>query len=257
MTPARATSSCAWPTGRTDADVNALQGKTAVVTGASRGIGAAVARALAAGGARVALLARHAGALDAIAAEIGGGAVAIPCDLTVAQDVEAALATIARTLGTPDVLVSNAGSFALGAIGAMPPAEVEQMLQLNLVAPYRLMHALVPAMRARGSGHVVTIGSIADRLTFPENAGYAAGKFGARAMHEVLRQELRGSGVRVSLVSPGPTDTPIWDPINPDVRPGFTPRAQMLGADAVADAVLWVVTRPASVNVDELRLSHS
>ncbi len=111
--------------------------------------------------------------------------------------------------------------------------------------------------RVRNMAIIITIGSVADRTTFPENAGYAAGKFGARAMHEVLRQELRGSGVRVSLVSPGPTDTAIWDPIDPDSRPGFTPRARMLRADAVADAVLWLATRPADVNIDELRLSHS
>ena len=73
----------------------------------------------------------------------------------------------------------------------------------------------------------------------------------------MLRQELQGSGVRVSLVSPGPTDTAIWDPIDPDARPGFTPRARMLRAEAVADAVLWLATRPSEVNVDELRLSHS
>ncbi|MBK8646620.1 MAG: SDR family oxidoreductase [Gemmatimonadetes bacterium] len=234
-----------------------MGGRTAVVTGASRGIGEAVARALAAGGARVVLLARHAPALEAIAAQVGGGAMAVPCDLTQASQVDAAVARITREIGTPDLLVNNAGSFALGAIGRMPPGDVEQMLQLNLLAPYRLLHAFVPAMRARGSGHVVTIGSVADRVAFPENAGYAAGKFGARAMHEVLRQELRGTGVRVSLVSPGPTDTPIWDPIDPDARPGFTPRARMLPAESVADAVLWVTTRPDGVNIDELRLSRS
>ena len=237
-----------------------LAGKCAVVTGASRGIGRAIATVLAAGGARVVALARDARALEALVAELApssAGTVAIACDLAREDQVEAALAELTAKVGTPDLLVNNAGIFALGAVGALPPREVERMVQLNLLAPYRLMHALVPGMRERGSGHVITIGSIADRATFPENAGYAAGKFGARAMHEVLRQELRGSGVRVSLVSPGPTDTAIWDPIDPDARPGFTPRARMLRAEAVADAVLWLATRPSEVNVDELRLSHS
>lgn len=237
-----------------------LAGRCAVVTGASRGIGRATAVALAAGGARVVAIARDRDALQRLVAELAttpGGAVALACDLTREEQVDAALAELAGTIGVPDLLVNNAGIFALGAIGALPPREVERMVQLNLLAPYRLMHALVPGMRMRGSGHVITIGSVADRTTFPENAGYAAGKFGARAMHEVLRQELRGSGVRVSLVSPGPTDTAIWDPIDPDSRPGFTPRARMLRADAVADAVLWLATRPADVNIDELRLSHS
>ena len=112
-------------------------------------------------------------------------------------------------------------------------------------------------MRARGSGTVVTVGSIADRATFPENGAYAASKHGLRALHEVLRAELRGSGVRAVLVSPGPVDTPLWDAVDPDSREGFTPRAAMLAAEAVADAILYVVTRPAGVNVDELRLSRS
>ena len=73
----------------------------------------------------------------------------------------------------------------------------------------------------------------------------------------MLRAELRGSGVRATLVSPGAVDTELWDPIDPDNRPGFTPRAQMLAPADVADAVRWVVTSPSTVNVDELRLSHS
>ncbi len=234
-----------------------LEGTSAVVTGASRGIGLAIARALAADGARVALLARPSDALRAAADALEGRGIAIPCDLTRPDDVDAALGDIERAMGVPHLLVNNAGAFALGAIGAMHPVEVEQLLSLNLVAPYRLMHAMVPRMRARGSGHVITIGSIADRQAFPENAAYAAGKFGARAMHEILRQELRGTGVRVSLVSPGPVDTALWDPIHPESRPGFTPRSEMLRAEAVADAVVWVATRAREVNIDELRLSHS
>ena len=86
---------------------------------------------------------------------------------------------------------------------------------------------------------------------------YSASKFGARAVHEVIREELRGTGVRVSLVSPGPVDTAIWDAIDPDHRPGFTPRAKMLPPEAVADAVLFVLTRDPATNIDELRLSRS
>jgi NADP-dependent 3-hydroxy acid dehydrogenase YdfG len=86
---------------------------------------------------------------------------------------------------------------------------------------------------------------------------YAASKFAARAVHEVMREESRGSGVRLSLVSPGPVDTTIWDAIDPDSRTGFTPRAMMLRPEAVADAVLYVLTRSGDVNVDELRLSRT
>jgi len=237
--------------------VTALHGQCAVVTGASRGIGAAVAHALAADGARVVLVARSADALAREAAAIGPAAIPLVCDLSDPAEVQRALQQLAERVGTPDIVVNNAGAFALGAVGQMSPDEAERMLQLNVAAPYRLLHALVPAMRRRGRGHLVTIGSIADRHAFPENAAYAASKFGARAMHEVLRQELRGSGVRVTLVSPAPVDTAIWDSIRPETRPGFPARDQMLRPEAVADAVRWAVTRPGDVNIDELRLGHA
>jgi NADP-dependent 3-hydroxy acid dehydrogenase YdfG len=159
--------------------------------------------------------------------------------------------------GAPDVLVNNAGAFTVAPIAETPAADFVAALEANLVGPFRLVRALLPAMLARGSGHVVSVGSIADRFTFPGNGAYAASKYGLRAFHEVLRAELRGTGVRASLVSPGPVDTPLWDAIGPDEREGFTPRAQMLRAEAVADAIRYVVTAPAGVNVDELRLSRS
>jgi NADP-dependent 3-hydroxy acid dehydrogenase YdfG len=239
-----------------------LAGRSALVTGASRGIGLATARALAGAGARVALLARTADALEAaaraIATDTGADALPVPCDVRDGDAVDAALAVVGEWCGGPlDLLVNNAGIFELAAVAATEPARFLATLDANLVAPFRLTRAVLPAMLARGAGHIVTVGSIADRLAFPENGAYAASKFGLRGLHEVLRAELRGSGVRVSLVSPGPVDTPLWDAVDPDTRPGFTPRAAMLGADAVAAAILYVVTAPAAVNVDELRLTRA
>ena len=234
-----------------------LAGRLAVVTGASRGIGLAVATRLGADGARVVMLARGLEALAGHARAIGGHAVALRCDLADRASVAEAASRIDAEHGTPDVVINNAGLFAIAPVAETTLDDFAATVETNLVAPFALVRAFLPAMRTRGSGHVVTIGSIADRNAFPGNGAYAASKFGARALHEVMRTELRGSGVRATLVSPGPTDTPLWDPIDPDSREGFTPRAAMLSADAVADAVLWSLTRPASVNVDELRLSRS
>ena len=142
-------------------------------------------------------------------------------------------------------------------IESTDPALFEQTLQANLLAPFRFLHAFVPRMRAAGQGHVITIGSVADRSIYSGNGAYSASKFGARALHEVLREELRGSGIRATLVAPSATDTPIWDPIDPDNKPGFPPRAAMLRPEDVADAVLWAVTRASHVNVDELRISRA
>ncbi|MDQ3996185.1 MAG: SDR family oxidoreductase, partial [Gemmatimonadota bacterium] len=209
-------------------------------------------------GARVAMLARSEETLRRAARDIGLGAVPVVGDISRPDSVHRAVQEVESTFGgAPDIIVNNAGLFTLASLDATSPAEFARTVDTNLVAPFTLLHALLPAMRARRAGHIVTIGSIADRNAFPENAAYAASKFGLRGLHEVLRAELRGSGVRATLVSPGPVDTPLWDPVDPDRRPGFTPRAMMLKPDAVAEAVLYVLAQPADVNVDELRLSRS
>ena len=235
-----------------------LRDRRVLVTGASRGIGAEVARRLAASGARVALLARRKDALAALAREIGGGAIGLACDVHDTETLTHALEQLPdRMGGAPEIVVNNAGVFLMSAMHETSVRAFTDILAVNLNAPFAVVRALLPAMRAANAGHVVTIGSIADRRTFPGNAAYAASKHGLRAMHEVLRAERRGTGVRASLISPGPVDTELWDPIDPDNQPGFTPRKDMLSAAAVADAVQFVLTADPELNVDELRLSRS
>lgn len=231
-----------------------LGGVRAIVTGASRGIGAAIASALDDAGAHTLLVARNTRDLEALAKALRH---ATPCtaDLT-ARDAPPRVASEApRALGGPvDVLVNNAGVFVVADIAGTDDAALDGLLALNVAAPLRLVRALLPGMTTRESGHIVTIGSVADRTAFASTAAYAATKHAARALHEATRTESQGSGVRATLISPGPVDTPIWDPYDPDNRRGFTPRARMLRPADVADAVLWALTRPASVNVDELRI---
>jgi NADP-dependent 3-hydroxy acid dehydrogenase YdfG len=242
----------------TTAPNNALLGQSAIVTGASRGIGLACARILSRAGARVVLVARTRDALAAAQRELGEGATPVICDLADARSVSAALEEIEAVVRpAPDIVVNNAGLFALARIEDTTREAFEAALRVNLASPFAFVQRFLGAMRQRRRGHIVTVGSIADHQTYPENAAYAASKFGARALHEVLRLELRGSGVRATLVSPGPVDTALWDEVDPDARAGFTPRAQMLGATAVADAVYYAVSQPDDVNVDELRLSRA
>jgi NADP-dependent 3-hydroxy acid dehydrogenase YdfG len=235
-----------------------FSGRTALVTGASRGIGAAVARRLAERGAKVALLARGEAALRALVDELGPNAFSVPCDVRDKVATARAISVITEAFdGGPDVVVNNAGAFLISPAHEMAVDAFRDMLEVNLTAPFAFVRAFLPRMRARGGGHVVTIGSIADRNVFAGNAAYAASKHGLRAFHEVLRIELRGTGVRASLVSPGPVDTDLWDVVDPDNQPGFTPRSQMLSPDDVADAVLYTLAAPSSVNVDELRVSRA
>jgi NADP-dependent 3-hydroxy acid dehydrogenase YdfG len=232
--------------------------RTAVVTGASRGIGLAVARRLVGHGMRVAMLARDGDRLRAAAKPLGAMALALPCDVRDAHALSNAIERVRSQLGAaPDVLVNNAGMFKLATVDTVDPQEFAETIETNLIAPFRLVRAFLPEMRERQRGHIVSIGSIADHAAFPENGAYAASKFGLRGLHEVLRAELIGSGVRATLISPGPVNTALWDDVNPDARPGFSPRSAMLAPDAVAAAVMFALTQADDVNIDEMRLSRA
>lgn len=193
------------------------------------------------------------------AAALVPSAVAIACDVSDPESVERATAAIAAELGSaPDILVNNAGLFRVAPLSSMAPGLFTETINTNLIGPFLFVRAFLEGMRQRGSGHVVTLGSIADRQIFTENGAYSAAKFGLRALHEVLRAELRGTGVRSTLVSPGPVDTPIWDSLaGSEGASRFPPRSAMLSPAAVAAAVMYAVSQPDTVNVDELRLSRS
>ncbi len=225
-----------------------LAGRVVVVTGASRGIGRAVAAALEDLGARVVRVART------LAPEVSATRLDIRCDVTDPEQV-AALAHQTRTVfGVPAVVVGNAGAFMLAPLDRTQPDEFTAQLAANLAGPFLVARAFLPMMKQAGGGRLITLGSIADHRAFPDNAAYAASKFGLRGLHEVLREEYRGSGVLCTLVSPGPTDTAAWDIIDPDRREGFIPRSRMLRPDDVAGAVVWVASRPNHVDVDWIRL---
>lgn len=228
------------------------------MTGASRGIGRAVAELLVRDGVRVYMLARTEADLRHAAQSLSDLAIPLVCDITNTDDVENAVRRIAHdTDGAPDILINNAGIFPLAPMHELDAVELEHTLSMNVVAPFRFVRAFLPAMQARRNGLILTVGSVADRAVFAGNGAYAASKHAQRAMHEVLRQELQGSGVRVSLVSPGPTDTDIWNPIDPDNREGFPSRASMLTTSAVAGVIHWVVNSPRDMNVDEVRVSRA
>jgi NAD(P)-dependent dehydrogenase (short-subunit alcohol dehydrogenase family) len=180
--------------------------------------------------------------------------VDLPADLTDAAQVEALAERVRREVGPPDVVVSNAGSFLLRPLEQTTVADFDAQVAINLRAAFAVAHGFLPMLRDAGRGSFITIGSVADHVGFPQNAAYAASKYGLRGLHETLLAEYRGTGVRLTLVSPGPTDTDLWAPFDPDRREGFPRRAEMLRPADVADAVLFVATRPPHVLVDWLRL---
>jgi NAD(P)-dependent dehydrogenase (short-subunit alcohol dehydrogenase family) len=229
--------------------VTQLAGQVAVVTGASRGIGLAVAESLAAAGATVIRIARTLPDVSPVRF------VDLRCDLADPPQIAGTATRILREHGAPAIVVQNAGLWVLAPFEETRPEDLDRLYALNLRAPFLLAQRLLPAMRAARSGMHIIIGSILDHQAFPDNSAYTATKYGVRGLHESLREEYRGSGVRFALVSPASTDTPMWDPVNPDQRPGFLPRREMLRAEDVAEAVHFVATRPPHATVEWLRLA--
>lgn len=237
---------------------SALSGRSAVVTGASRGIGAGIAAALAAQGVRVVMLARNEARLKELSERIPGS-IPVACDVTDAKSIDRATKRIVRQLGAaPDILVNNAGLFQIASVEATTAESFAEILNTNLVGPFVFVRTFLEEMKSRKSGHIVTIGSIADRVIFAGNAAYNAAKFGLRALHEVMRAELRATGVRTTLISPASTDTDIWKSIAATDLGGKVPsESPMLAVEDVVGAVMFALSQPERVNIDELRLSRS
>ncbi len=217
-----------------------FQDKVVVITGASTGIGAAAARMFSAEGAAVVVAARSPGPLDALAASIsaaGGRVLAVPTDVADRGGCERLLIVAAEEFGGIDVLVNNAGTNKRGAIEKYSADELAAVVQVNLVAPIMLTRLVLPYLRTRGRGAVVNVASIAGRIPVGHEAVYSATKFGLRAFTFALVEELEGSNITVSAVSPGPVDTGFIME-NLDEVPDLVFAQPMSTADDIARAIL-------------------
>jgi short-subunit dehydrogenase len=192
-----------------------LNGKTAIVTGASRGLGARVAQELCDAGMNVVLVARSAGALEQVAGELGAHgrrAVTVPADLAEPGAPARIAQAAADAFGQVDVLVNNAGILTVRRFMQQDDAEVEQMVRINLTAGIELARQVLPGMVERGDGHVVMMASLAGRVGTPYESVYAATKGGQIAFVQSLRGELHGTGVSASVICPGfVTEAGMWE----------------------------------------------
>ena len=230
----------------------ALQGKTAIITGAGRGIGRAIARAFAAEAATVVLAARSRADLATVAAEVreaGGRALAVPTDVTQDTAVEALVEQAVTETGRIDVLVTSAGLASFGTVADTKPADWDAMLGLNLRAAIMCCRAVLPTMMRQRSGTILNLSSIASKRALPGSAVYTASKAGLDAFSRVLAEELRPHGVRVGVIVPGAVDTPIWDAMG-----STPPRDKMLRPEDVARAAVLMVTLPPHAALEELTL---
>ena len=227
-----------------------LDGKVAVVTGASKGIGKAIASAFAGAGAKVVLAARTREALEQVASEIkesGAEALAVPTDVT---DVDAVERLIKRTLDVyqhVDILVNNAGVGYFGPVVDFAPDDWDMVVNSNLKAVYLCAKYALPPMLAQGSGQIINVLSIAAKVAFEASAAYCAAKAGALALTKVLASEVRQQNIRVTAVLPGSVHTPFWDdvPEHPDFE-------QMLKPEHVADTVVSICQQPLGMVTEEI-----
>jgi NADP-dependent 3-hydroxy acid dehydrogenase YdfG len=236
--------------------------RPAVVSGASSGIGAAAALTLARAGHPVAVGARRVDRCAEIVEQIrsdGGEAVAHPLDVTDASSVEAFAKAVTADLGDIEVLVSNAGHVAPGIVHEVQSERFAAEIDLNLVGAHRLVRAFVPAMVERTRGDVVFVSSDVAVRARPFMSSYAAGKWGLEGMAHAMQMELEGSGVRVSIVRPGPTWSEMgtdWDDeeaaavLNGWVKFGLARHPHFLKPAALADAISTIVSAPRGVHLN-------
>ena len=213
-----------------------------LITGASSGIGAATARAAAEAGYRLALAARSVEKLEALAAELGGDerALAITCDVTEWSDQEAMVAQVLDRFGQLDVAFANAGFGRGSSFLGGTPERMRDMVLTNVYGAGLTVRATLEPLRA-STGHLLLTGSVAGHRVLPGSM-YSVTKWAVGAMAESVRQELNGSGVRVTLISPGQVDTPFF-PDSVDWR---------LAPEDIARSVLWAISQPPHVDINEI-----
>jgi NADP-dependent 3-hydroxy acid dehydrogenase YdfG len=227
-----------------------LDGRVAVVTGASSGIGAATARALARHGVAVALLARRTDRLEAIATQIeqeGGTAQALPSDVRSRRQLQEAIAEVGSRWGRLDLLVNSAGHGHWERTLTADPEQWRTEVDVNLMGPMLATHAALPHMIAAGAGHIVNVSSLASRGPGPGWAGYAASKAGLNSFSESVLADLREMGIKVTLIETGEVATEMQS--DEDIASSI-----MLEADDVADAILYALTRPTRVCINDIQM---
>lgn len=222
-----------------------------VITGASQGIGEALAHTFAAHPpVRIALLARNVNRLEEVRRALPATDVetmVLGCDVTDETQVAMAAETVQSKWGPVAVLINNAGKFVPGPFTSYRLADFDEMYQVNLRSAFLVTQAFLPLMIQRHRGHIVMMGSIAGLHAYPGGTGYCAAKFGLTGLTKVLREELKETGVKVTLVSPGPTATPSWDGSG-------VPEERMMPVEDIAQAILSAVHLSSRTVLEDLIL---
>jgi 3-oxoacyl-[acyl-carrier protein] reductase len=231
----------------------------AVITGGGSGIGREIALELARRGHPLALLGRRREPLDAVLAEAGAGSpgldagldagLAIVCDVREPESVVAAAVRVEERFGAAEVLVPAAGVARIHPLTELTPEDWTAVVETNLTGAFLFLRAFLPAMRRQGRGWIFPLLSVAARRGFPGWSAYCASKWGLAGLVAALREELAGSGIKLTALYPGATDTPIWEGM-----PGQWNRAAMVRPGEVARAVVWALDAEPGTLIEEIHL---
>jgi NADP-dependent 3-hydroxy acid dehydrogenase YdfG len=241
-----------------------LDGKVVVITGASSGIGEATAEALAGEGATIVVAARREERLSDLVEKLngdGGKALAVECDVTDEEQAHALIQRAKDEFGRVDILINNAGVMQLSKIEKGLSDEWRRMVEVNVLGLLYATDAAIEVMKEQGSGHLVNISSLASRGTRPGVGVYSGTKMAVNGISESLRQELLEDNIRVTMVEPGAVETELPDHItDEEASEGLSSlleQLEPLQAKDIANAIVYVVTQPERVSINEILIRPS
>ncbi|MDQ0395424.1 SDR family oxidoreductase [Labrys monachus] len=229
-----------------------LAGKIMIITGASSGIGRETARRFAAEGVRLVLVARSADRLSALAAELGGDTLAVPADLTKPADIDAMLERTLARFGRVDILFANAGSYVAGEVAGGDPDEWDRVIGINVNGVFRAVRAVLPGMIAQRSGDIVVTSSISGHQAIHWEPVYSATKHAVQSFVHGVRRQIAPHNVRIGSLAPGMVLNELWGVTDPAEIDRRVAEHGGLRSEDVAEALLFMLTRPAHVTIRDL-----
>lgn len=231
---------------------NDLDGKIAVITGAASGIGLATAETLMKAGATVVMVDRNETALDQLVARSKGKAIAQVTDLLDAESCAAMIPEVIAKAGRIDILYCNAGIYIGGDLVDTDAQTIDRMLNLNINAVIKNVHAVLPHMIERGSGDIIVTSSLAGHAAIKHEPVYSASKWAVTCFTQTTRRQVNKHGIRVSQVSPGPVISALLDDWPADRLRVAKDAGALIEPSEVAEAVLFILSRPRNVTIHDV-----
>lgn len=234
--------------------MNSLQGKNAIITGASSGIGEAIARTLSSAGARVMLVARREERLAALAEELGNNSCYLAIDLAAENAAQILLDAAKEKLGKTDIIINNAGILRTSHVDEFNLADLEPMIAINYSAVVRNSILFARHMKENGNGQIINISSIGAGISAAGTGIYGGLKTALERFTDVLRIELAGSGIRVGLIAPGTTSTEIFEDMKDKGQPGWDEYIPAMVPDDIARAALFMCEQSGNANAARMHI---